>query len=162
MGLGGGVVSLELKDYDSAERYLRGLLDGQYRDKDGVRLYLGQVAEERKNLPEALRWYGEVGEGEQYVPAQMRYAQILARQGKLDAARAHLQQAAANNSQQRVQLILAEAQLLREANQPKTAVDLVGQAPDRLPNNPELLYNYAMLAEKIHTVDIREASLRKL
>src|SRR5258708_40254430 len=116
MGLGGGVVSLEVKDYDSAERYLRGLLDGQYRDKDGVRLYLGQVAEERKNLPEALRWYGEVGEGEQYVPAQMRYAQILARQGKLDAARAHLQQAAAKSSQQRGPLILAEAQLPREAN----------------------------------------------
>ncbi|HEX9572409.1 MAG TPA: tetratricopeptide repeat protein, partial [Burkholderiales bacterium] len=125
------LLSLQLKDYDSAERYLRSLLDGQYRDKDGVRLYLGQVAEERKNLPEALRWYGEVGEGEQYVPAQMRYAQILARQGKLDAARAHLQQAAAKSSQQRVQLVLAEAQLLREANQPKTAFDLVGQALDR-------------------------------
>ncbi len=156
------LLSLQLKDYDSAERYLRGLLDGQYRDKDGVRLYLGQIAEERKNLPEALRWYGEVGEGEQYVPAQMRYAQILARQGKLDAARAHLQQAAAKSSQQRVQLILAEAQLLREANQPKTAFDLVGQALDRLPNNPELLYDYAMLAEKIERVDILEVSLRKL
>jgi tetratricopeptide (TPR) repeat protein len=156
------LLSLQIKDYDSAERYLRGLLDSQYRDKDGVRLYLGQVAEERKNLPEALRWYGEVGEGEQYVLAQMRYAQILAKQGKLDAARAHLQQAAAKSSQQRVQLILAEAQLLREANQPKTAFDLVGQALDRLPNNPELLYDYAMLAEKIERVDILEGSLRKL
>ncbi|TMG75354.1 MAG: tetratricopeptide repeat protein [Betaproteobacteria bacterium] len=156
------LLSLQLKDYDAAERYLRGLLEGQYRDKDGVRLYLGQVAEERKNLPEALRWYGEVGEGEQYVPAQMRYAQILAREGKLDAARAHLQQAAAKSSQQRVQLILAEAQLLREASQPKTAFDLVGQALDRLPNNPELLYDYAMLAEKVERVDILEASLRKL
>src|SRR6266705_803888 len=133
------LLSLQLKDYDSAERYLRGLLDGQYRDKDGVRLYLGQVAEERKNLPEALRWYGEVGEGEQYVQAQIRYSQVLARQGKLD-----------------------EARLLRDANQPKTAFDLVGQALDRVPNNPELLYDYAMLAEKIERVDILEASLRKL
>ncbi len=65
-------------------------------------------------------------------------------------------------SQQRVQLVLAEAQLLREANQPKTAFDLVGQALDRLPNNPELLYDYAMLAEKIERVDVLEASLRKL
>src|SRR5258706_15437340 len=125
-------------------------------------LYLGQVAEERKNLPEALRWYGEVGEGEQYVQAQIRYAQVLARQGKLDEARTRLQQAAAKNSQQRVQLVLAEAQLLRDANQPKTAFDLVGQALERLPNDPELLYDYAMLAEKIERVDILEASLRKL
>ena len=156
------LLSLQLKDYDAAEKYLRSLIESPYRDKDGVRLYLGQVAEERKNLPEALRWYGEVGEGEQYVQAQIRYGQVLARQGKLDEARVRLQQAAAKNSQQRVQLILAEAQLLRDANQPKTAFDLVGQALDRVPNNPELLYDYAMLAEKIERVDILEASLRKL
>jgi tetratricopeptide (TPR) repeat protein len=156
------LLSIQLKDYDPAEKYLRNLLESSYRDKDSVRLYLGQVAEERKNLQEALRWYGEIGEGEQYVPAQTRYAQVLAKQGKLDAARAHLQQAAARNSQQRVQLVLAEAQLLRDANQPKAAFDLVGNALDRLPNNPELLYDYAMLAEKIERVDVLETSLRKL
>ena len=156
------LLSLQLKDYDAAEKYLRGLIESPYRDKDGVRLYLGQVAEERKNLPEALRWYGEVGEGEQYVQAQIRYAQVLAKQGKLDEARGRLQEAAAKNGPQRVQLVLAEAQLLRDANQPKTAFDLVGQALDRVPNNPELLYDYAMLAEKIERVDILEASLRKL
>ena len=156
------LLSIQLKDYDAAEEYLRKLLDSPYRDKDGVRMYLGQVAEERKNFPEALRWYGGIGEGEQYVQAQIRYAQVLARQGKLDAGRAHLQQAAASNSQQRVQLILAEAQLLRDANQPKAAFDLIGNALDRLPNNPDLLYDYAMLAEKIERVDVLEASLRKL
>jgi tetratricopeptide (TPR) repeat protein len=156
------LLSLQLKDYDAAQSTLTGLLDSQYRDKDGVRMVLGQIAEERKNLPEALRWYGEVGEGEQYVQAQIRYAQVLSRQGKLDAARDRLQQAAARNSEQRVLLILAEAQLLREANRPKAAFDLVGQALDRMPNNPELLYDYAMLAEKIERVDILEESLRKL
>src|SRR5947207_6499515 len=156
------LLSLQLKDYDAAEKYLRGLIESPYRDKDGVRLYLGQVAEERKNLPEALRWYAEVGEGEQYVQAQIRYAQVLAKQGKLDEARGRLQDAAAKDGQQRVQLVLAEAQLLRDANQPKTAFDLVGQALDRVPNNPELLYDYAMLAEKLERVDILEASLRKL
>jgi len=156
------LLSLQLKDYDAAEKYLRGLIESPYRDKDGVRLYLGQVAEERKNLPEALRWYAEVGEGEQYVQAQIRYAQVLAKQGKLDEARGRLQEAAAKDGQQRVQLVLAEAQLLRDANQPKTAFDLVGQALDRVPNNPELLYDYAMLAEKLERVDILEASLRKL
>jgi tetratricopeptide (TPR) repeat protein len=156
------LLSLQLKDYDSAERYLKGLLATNYRDKDGVRLYLGQVAEERKDLPQALKWYGEVGEGEQYVQAQIRYAQVLARQGKLDEARARLQDAAAKNSQQRIQLTLAEAQLLRDANQPKAAFDLVGRALDRVPNNPDLLYDYAMLAEKIERVDILESSLRKL
>jgi tetratricopeptide (TPR) repeat protein len=156
------LLSLQLKDYDAAEKYLKNLLNSPYRDKDGVRLYLGQIAEERKNYPEALKWYGEVGEGEQWIQGQTRYAQVLAKEGKLDEARAHLQQAAAKSSQQRVQLILVEAQLLRDANQSKAAFDLVGQALDRAPNNPDLLYDYAMLAEKVERVDLLEASLRKL
>ncbi|MGB5082613.1 MAG: tetratricopeptide repeat protein [Burkholderiales bacterium] len=156
------LLSLQLKDYDAAEKYLKSLLNGRYRDKDAVRLYLGQVAEERKDFAQALRRYGEVGEGEHYVQGQIRYAQVLSRQGKLGEARARLQQAAAADSQQRVQLTLAEAQLLREANRPREAFDLVGRALDRLPDNPELLYDYAMLAEKIDRVDLLEASLRKL
>src|SRR5499427_1298564 len=155
------LLSIQRKDYDSAEKYLRNLLASPYRDKDGVRLYLGQVAEERKDLPGALKWYGDVGEGEQYVAAQIRYAQVLAKQGKLDDARARLEQAAVKSTDQRVQLILAEAQILRDANQPKAAFDLVGQALDRAPNNPDLLY-YAMLAEKVDKMDILESSLRKL
>ena len=156
------LLSIQLKDYDSAEKYLRNLLASPYRDKDGVRIYLGQVAEERKDFAGALKWYGQVGEGEQYVQAQIRYAQVLAKQGKIDDARAQLQQAAAKSTDQRVQLVLAEAQILRDANQPKAAFDLVGQALDRVPNNPDLLYDYAMLAEKIERPDILESSLRKL
>jgi tetratricopeptide (TPR) repeat protein len=156
------LLSLQLKDYDMAEANLKRLLQSNYRDKNSVRLYLGQVAEERKNLPEALRWYDEITDGEHYVSAQIHYAQVLAKQGKLDAARARLQQANAQNGQQRVQLILAEAQLLRDANQSKAAFDMVQEALDRQPNQPDLLYDYAMLAEKIDRMDILESSLRKL
>jgi tetratricopeptide (TPR) repeat protein len=156
------LLSMQLNDYAVAESNLKRLLDSSYRDKNSVRLYLGQVAEEQKKLDEALRWYGDVNSGEQYVPAQVRYAQILAKQGKLDDARARLQQASANNTQQRVQLVLAEAQLLREAKQNKTAFEVVQQALDRQPNQPDLLYDYAMLAEKIERVDLLESSLKKL
>jgi tetratricopeptide (TPR) repeat protein len=156
------ILSLQLNDYAAAETNLKRLLESNYRNKDSVRLYLGQVAEEQKNFSEALRWYREIGEGEQYLPAQIRYAQVLSKQGQLDAARAHLQQANASSRQERVQLILAEAQLLRDANQARVAFELVERALDRLPNDPDLLYDYAMLAEKIERVDVLEASLRKL
>jgi tetratricopeptide (TPR) repeat protein len=156
------LLSMQLNDYDAAETHLKRLLSGNYRDKNGVRLYLGQIAEDRKNLPDALRWYDEIVDGEHYLSAQIRYAQVLSKQGKLDAARARLQKTEPQNSQQRVQLILAEAQLLRDANQAKAAFDMVQQALERLPNQPDLLYDHAMLAEKLERMDILEASLRKL
>ena len=157
-----GLLSMQLNDYALAETSLKRLLDMDYRDKSSVRLYLGQIAEEQKKFPDALRWYGEVGQGDQYIPAQVRYAQLLVKDGKLAEARAHLQRVEASSLQQRVQLILAEAQLLRDANQPKIAFELLQQALDRLPDNPELLYDYAMLAERIDRIDILETSLKKL
>ena len=156
------LLSLQLSDYGPAESNLRRLLELDYADKAIVQLYLGQIAEEQKNYPEALRRYGEVDHGEQYLPAQIRYAQVLARQGRLAEARAHLQQLSASGNQQRVQLVLAEAQILRDANQSKEAFTLVERALEGLPENPDLLYDYAMLAEKIERFDVLESSLMRL
>ena len=157
-----GVLSLQLQDYALAEANFKRLLVLPYRDKNTVRLYLGQIAEEQKNYPEALRWYEEVAGGEQYLQAQVRYAQVLNKQGKLDAARAHLRQVGVSSDQARVQLLLAEAQMLRDANQPREAFDLIERALQNMPDQPELLYDYAMLAEKLDRMDLLENNLKKL
>ncbi|MBI4205092.1 MAG: tetratricopeptide repeat protein, partial [Betaproteobacteria bacterium] len=132
------------------------------KDPDAVRLYLGQVNEERKRFEEALKWYGSVGAGEQYINAQARYAGVLSKQGRLADARKHLHQISPQNNQQHVQLTQAEAQLLREAMAYQEAFDVLGRALDKLPDYPELLYDYAMAAEKINRFDVLESNLRKL
>ena len=157
-----GVLSLQLEDYALAEANFKRLLALPYRDKDAVRMYLGQVAEEQKHYPEALRWYEEVAGGEQYLQAQMRYALVLNKQGKLEAARAHLRQIEASSDQARAQLLLTEAQMLRDANRPLEAFDLIGGALNSMPDQPDLLYDYAMLAEKLERMDLLETNLKKL
>jgi tetratricopeptide (TPR) repeat protein len=157
-----GVLSLQLQDYALADANFKRLLTLPYRDKNTVRLYLGQVAEERKNYTDALQWYEQIASGEQYLQAQIRYALVLNKQGKLDAARAHLRQVNAGGNQARVQLLLAEAQMLRDANQPQDAFDLIARALESMPDQPELLYEYAMLAEKLERVDLLETNLKKL
>ena len=87
-------MSLQLNDYANAETNLRRLLELDYRDKDGVRLYLGQIAEEQDKFDEALRWYREVGPGTQYVAGQIRYAVVLSKQGRVDDALDYLRKSA--------------------------------------------------------------------
>ena len=157
-----GVLSLQLQDYALAEANFKRLLLLPYHEKNTVRMYLGQIAEEQKNYPEALRWYEEVTNGEQYMQAQTRYALVLNKQGKLDAARAHLRQVDAGTNQARVQLLLTEAQMLRDANRTREAFDLIGGALNGMPDQPELLYDYAMLAEKLEYLDLLELNLKKL
>ena len=156
------LLAMQTKDYDAAEIQLKHALEIDYKDPDVVRFYLGQLNEERKHFDEALKWYGAIGQGEQYINAQARYAGVLAKQGHLADARRHLQQVSPQNNQQRVQLTQAEAQLLREANEYQQAFDLLGQALEKLPGTPDLLYDQAMAAEKVNRIDVLESNLRQL
>jgi tetratricopeptide (TPR) repeat protein len=156
------LLAIQAGDFEAAETQLKRSLDAGYGEPDIARVYLGQIAEERKRSDEAMKWYGEVQPGEHWLGAQTRYAGVLAKQGKLAEARKHLQQVATQNPEQRVALTQAEAQLLREANAHKDAFDLLGTALAKTPDNPELLYDHAMAAEKMDRVDILEANLRKL
>lgn len=156
------LLAMQAGDYDAAEAQLKRVLDLAYKDPDAVRMYLGQINEERKRFDEALKWYGAVTPGGQYIAAQSRYAGVLAKQGRIAAARRHLQQVSPQNSQQRIQLTQAEATLLREAFAYREAFDLLGKVLAELPDNPELLYDHAMAAEKVNRVDVLETNLRRL
>jgi tetratricopeptide (TPR) repeat protein len=148
-----------------AEKYLHRYLslpDDVQRDDNPAWLFLGQIAEDQGRPADAIEHYSKVRRGEQAVPALIRRAMLLNEQGKLDEARKLLQDTPALNNRDRVQLISAEAALLREAGRSQQALDLLAEALQRLPENPDLLYDYAMVAERVDRLDIMETSLRKL
>lgn len=157
-----GALSYQLNDYGLAESSFRKLVDSSYADAGTVRVYLGQIAENQKRSEDAIGWYGSVPPGDQYLTAQVRLAHVLGQQGNLDQARRHLQQAAASNSRERVQLILAEAQLLREAGRNSEAYEVLDKSLAEQPDQPDLLYEAALIAEKIGRSDVLESKLRKL
>jgi tetratricopeptide (TPR) repeat protein len=155
-----GLLSVQMKDYDAGETYLSRLLQTRFRDKDGVRFTLGQLAEEKKDFPGALKWYSQIESGQQFIPSRLRYAQILSKQGKLDEAREYLRKVDAG--EQQTQMLIAEAQLLREANQNGEAFKILNQALEAQPDQPDLLYDHALTAEKLERFDVLEADLTRL
>lgn len=155
-------LSLQAKDYVAAEVQLRRALEINPKDPDTIRLYLGQVNEELKRDEQALRWYSSITHGPQFIPAQARYAGLLARQGRLADARKYLQELSPGDAQQRLQLTLAEAALLREAKAYQDAFDFLGAALKASPDTPDLIYDYAMSAEKVNRFDVMETNLRRL
>jgi tetratricopeptide (TPR) repeat protein len=155
------LLAAQMKDYAIAEKNLRRLLDMGFRDPNGVRFTLGQIAEEQKQWQAAIDWYQAIQRGDQYLTSRLRVANVLAKQGKLDEARAYLRNVNAGG-EQRVQLLIAEAQLLREAKQDREAFDLLGKALEAQPDQPELLYDHALTAERLERFDVLEGNLRKL
>jgi Flp pilus assembly protein TadD len=157
-----GLLAFQLKDFEVAEHNMKRLLTLGYKDADGVRYLLGQIAEEQKLWPQAVQWYERIGEGEHVLPARMRTANALAKQGRLDEARSFLKRVAAENPGDEAQLTVAEAQLLREANRNQDAFQLLSEALKKDPDQPELLYDYALTAEKLERFEVLESNLRKL
>lgn len=157
-----GVLSLQLEDTAEAERQFRRLVEMNHGEANNVRLYLGQIAEDRKEWPEAIRWYGDVTAGAQYVPARMRLAKLHAGRNDLQAARRVLQESAATDQTERSQLLIAEAQLLREAGRHEEAYAVVAEGLAANPDQPDLLYEAGLMAEKVGKVDALERNLRRL
>ena len=157
-----GLIAYQLKDYPVAEQNMKRLLGMGYRDSNGVRYLLGQIAEDQKQWPLAIEWYEQIDTGEQVLPARLRTAGAMAKQGKLDAARGFLKRVAADNPEQEPQIIVAEAQLLRDANRVGDAFDVLGRALQKDPDQPDLLYDFALTAEKLQRFDVLEEKLRKL
>jgi tetratricopeptide (TPR) repeat protein len=127
-----------------------------------VQYYLGQLSEAKKNEDEAISYYREVKDGEYLVAAQIRIAYLLSKRGQLAEARQQLQQVQNADNQQRAQLVMVEAQLLREANKFDEAYRVLNQALEKSPNHIELLYETAMMAEKIGKPGEFEQLMRKL
>jgi tetratricopeptide (TPR) repeat protein len=157
-----GLLAYQLKDYSTAQTSMKRLLELGYRDADGVRYILGQIAEAQKQWGQAIAWYEQIQSGDHFLPSRLRAAQAMAKQGKLDAARAYLHAVKVTRKQDEVQLIIAEAQLLRDADDTGGAFALLERALEKRPGQPELLYDFALTAEKLGRFDILEQSLRKV
>ncbi len=157
-----GLLSVELHDYAAAEENFKKALELNYKDPGMARFYLAGVYEKTQRIDAAMEWYHSVTSGSQLLPAQIRYAALLSKQGKMNEARQHLQQLPAANDQQRAQLIIAEAQLLRETGAHQEVFYLLNRGLEKLPDYPELLYDRALAAEKIGKLELLEQDLRKL
>jgi tetratricopeptide (TPR) repeat protein len=162
ISMAAGLLSLQMGKLDDAEKYLSRTLDLGQEDGGVVRYYLGQVAEERKDFELASSRYLSITDGEYLVPSRIRLATMMARQGKLDEARAMLKSVKPDNDVQEVQLIQAEADLLREAKDYPAVFALLDAAVKARPDQVDLLYDRAMAAEKLNKLDVVEADLRKV
>ena len=156
-----GILSLQVNDAAEAEQQLRHFVEIGRGDLDPARYYLGQIAEQAGRPDDALRWYDQVAAGEHATPAKVRAAQVLLRQNKLDEARERLAAARASAPDD-MRLVVAEAQLLRDAGRHEEAFAFLAKALEVQPDQPDILYETALAAEKLGYVEVLERHLLRL
>lgn len=158
-----GLLSVQLEDVSRAEKHFKQALDLHYKEPEQIYFYLGQLSEQRQSSNEARGWYDRIGSGSRfYFDTQLKIAVTQAKEGNLEAARKRLQGLSDLTSEQQATAIQTEASLLSQANRPLDAFYLLRDAINTLPNSTDLIYDYAMLAERVQRFDVMEQELRKL
>ena len=125
-------------------------------------LMLAQAADQRGDAKAAGTWLDKIDNPQRALEVQTRRAMLLARQGKLSEARALVQQVPERRPEDARAKLLAESQVLREVKRWSDAHAVLMAASERFPGDADLLYEQAMMAEKLQRIDEMERVLRKV
>lgn len=123
---------------------------------------LADIADQNKQTDEAEHYLALIDSPQDAIRVQSRRAAILARQGKLDEARALIRAAPETVPEDARSKINAESQLLRDNKQFQLVYDFLKETVQRDPADTDLRYDLAMAAEKLDKLDEMETLLRQV
>jgi tetratricopeptide (TPR) repeat protein len=165
-----GVVSMQANDMAGAEKYFKDFVTilgehpGDDRDPSKALMILSQIDEERGDLPAAIAWLDKIDSNDNhlYLTSRLKRAQLTARGGDIDDARKQLADLRTDDPAEQAQITQTDAQLLRDAGDTRAAFLVLENAIKRFPGNPDILYDYALAAEKLGQLDLMEKTLRQV
>lgn len=160
--LAAGLLAGEIGDLAVTEENFKKALNLGYKDPSAIHFHLAQIYEETNRPDQAIEYYQMIKSGTRHLPAQIRYADLLALKGYIHEAREILRNLPSANDQQAAHLILAEAQILRRNKAYQEVFDLLSEGLKKLPDYPDLLYDRALTADKLRKHRVLEQDLRKL
>ena len=141
-------------DDDATERPEQGLIQAW--------LMLAQAAEQRGDFAAAESWLARIDDPKRALEVQTRRATLLARQGKVGEARELVRRAPERETGDARAKLMAEASVLREVKRWGEAFEVLGAAAQRFPEDNDLIYEQAMVAEKMNRLDEMERLLRRV
>ncbi|MBL0918000.1 MAG: tetratricopeptide repeat protein [Hydrogenophaga sp.] len=164
--------SLQVQDraYDAATLSLQTYI-GLVRDTSDARvrrgltqayLLMAEIAEKQQDFVAANAWIDRIDNPEDMLAAQLRRASVLARQGRLDEARQLLRSQPERRPDDVRLKLVSEAQLLRDFKAYRQSYEVYGEAAQRFPDEPDLLYDQALMAERAGLPAEMERLLRQL
>lgn len=156
------VLAMQQDDRAAARMLLEKLLTTDFADKSTAHYYLAMLDEDDKRPESALAHYEQVMAGEYYLAARGRAAQIMAKQGRFDAALSMLRQTTAKTKEERLRLGLTEGGVLREAKRHQETFALLEKLLKDSPDDLELLYEAALAAERLGKFELFEKRLKRL
>ena len=160
-----GTLLVQTNEVVAADAALRRYLDlsassGPSDARTQALVQLASLAEKRADMAGATAWLDQIPPSHDVLSAHIRRASVLRQQGRMKEARDTLRQAPERRTGDVRLKLMAEAQLLRDALDHAAAYEVYAQAATRFPQDPDLVYEQASMAEKLERWDDMERLLK--
>jgi tetratricopeptide (TPR) repeat protein len=155
-----GLTSIDLKQYEQAEKYL---VELRYSDQyQNEAYYYLAVNAERKQHYETAKAYYRLVDGSLYTVSRRNLVSIFEKQNQLNDALRFLTQERVNYPQHASFLYQAQAEILKKTGNKKAALALLDEAVKNLPDDPELIYAQVLLLDPFQDREKLDQTLKHL
>jgi tetratricopeptide (TPR) repeat protein len=153
------LLSLEAGDLKDAASLFKKLVTLDYQTAQ-AHYYLGAIAEEQGKTERAMQWYRKVTEGDHWIEVQIRMARLEAQSGDVKEARERLLKVRLAHPAEAQRMFLVEGEILSQIDLKVEAYALYTDYLASQPDDTEILYARALLAESLDRLDEAEADFR--
>lgn len=155
------LIYLQQNQFDKAENYLEKLSNNPDWDQQ-AHFYLGKIEVERHHTDKALSWFDKVKSGNYAFDANLAAVSLLMNQKRFDEAEHRIKRMESKHPEQKLRIMLVKAELYNQMGKYREAFDVLTQANKDAPDNRDILYARALVAERIDKLDVLEADLLKI
>ncbi len=155
------LIQIQQNQLDSAKKSLKALLHNPAWAAQAS-FYLGRIEFRKEHFDQALIWFDKVTQGPYAFDAAMSAVSVLINQKRYDEALARINDLKQKFPRQQLRIMLVNAEVYSSMLKYQDAFEVLTEALQIYPDNRDLLYTRALIAEQIDRLDILEADLKKI
>ncbi len=156
-----GLVYLQLDQDQQAQDIFKKMLD-QPDWRYQACFYLGKIEEKQGHLKKALSWFDQVIDGPFVFDASVSAISLLQKERRLEEANSRLSLLQIKFPKQKLRLVLVQADLYNQQKKYEEALAILTNGLIDFPDQKELLYTRALIAERVNKFDMAEIDLKKI
>lgn len=156
-----GLLHFQLDRDDKAEEVFTKLLE-QPKWQYQASFYLGKLEEKHENVQKAIDWFDKVTEGPFEFEASLSAVSLLIKEKRYEEVAPRLITMEDRFPKQLVRIRLLQAEMLSHQKRYEEAFKLLTDFLTQFPDDKDILYTRALMAERMGRMDILEADLKKI
>lgn len=155
------LIYMQQNQQDKAEGYFEKALNKSEWEGQAS-FYLGKIELDRQNPSKALAWFDRAEANGYGFEADMAAVSLLLNQKELAEAEIRIDKMDSKYPDQHLRILMMKAELYNQWAKYQAAYDVLSLALKDAPDNRDVLYARALIAERLDKLDVLEADLLKI